>query len=325
MTTTTKKRKSQKTPEQRAAEIEALRAKQNDAIATLVSSEKAWRDYLQAGRLFRRYSFANVMLILAQFPDATQVAGYKVWAEFDRHVVKGQRSLKIWGRPYHPTVWTDESKVDSDTKILDRKDGQVKVKAGWTRCPTLSVFDVSQTEGEPMPSLTATLEDSNGSEVKVARDMVALISAWLAANGWTLINDVPMGQANGVTSHESKTVKMAPGLSTTQYAKTLLHEMAHVILHGDNTWAKMDCYHQSATSRGEAEMQAEGTAYAVAGMMGLDTSRYSTGYVTGWASTSAASEDADRIIEATARTANAVRFAANALLDIIEGTVETAE
>lgn len=318
--TATKTRKSTrtaKTPEQRKAEIEALEARQTEALLDLTTSE-SWQRYIAAGRLFRSYSAMNTLLILVQCPQATQVAGFNTWKKVDRSVVKGSKSLKIWGAPYRPTIWVAESAARPDQPVLERKDGQVKVHAGYSRYPILSVFDVSQTEGQPLPSVCDTLTDGDPSEVAKAGAVIVLVSGWLATTGWNVTSEATRPGLNGFTDFDGHRVVLADGLSVVQQAKTLLHETAHVVLHGDNTWADMDNYH-AAEHRGVAEVQAESVAWAVANMVGLDTANYSTGYVANWAARAAKSEDAKDIVAAVQQTAQAVRVGINAIMDVIEG------
>lgn len=313
------KRRSSKSPEQRQAEIDALKQTQTDAILAL-TSEQAWTDWLKAGRLFRSYSANNTLLILMQCPEATRVAGFNVWKDLGRKVVSGKgSSIKIWGKPYQATRWVDAGSVDeSKTQVLDRKDGQVKVRSGYTRCPILSVFDISQTEGDPLPEVSTRLTDNSPESAARAQEVIALLNTWLTTEGWTIETAASLGGANGVTSHSAKTIRLAEGLSVTQTAKTLIHEAAHAVLHADDTWAKISEYHDGH-HRGVAEVQAESVAYIVAGLCGLDTSDYSTGYVAGWASQAARSEKPEDIVAAVENTTKAVHAGVNALLDVIEG------
>ena len=313
------KRRSTKTPEQRQAEIDALKQAQADAIHAL-TTEQAWVDWLKAGRLFRSYSLNNVLLILAQCPEATRVAGFKVWNELGRKITSGKGSaLKIWGKPYHPTRWVGADTVDeTNTRILERDGDQVKVRSNYTRCPIVSVFDVSQTDGDPLPEVAARLADDNTKTTAQAAQVIALLNAWLTTDGWE-IEVCPLGMGvNGATNHSAKIIRLAEGLTTTQTAKTLIHEAAHAVLHADDTWVKISEYHNNR-HRGVAEIQAESVAFIVAGMCGLDTSGYSTGYVADWARRAARSEDTDAILAAVENTAKAVHTGVNIIMDALEG------
>ena len=134
--------------EQRAAEREALLERLGEKVATLGSSAE-WVAYLRFMSAFRRYSFNNLMLIAMQCPHATHVAGFRKWQQLDRQVRKGEKAIKILGY---------STKKITKTDPVTGEEVEDKVK----RFPVLSAFDVSQTDGEPVPSNAYELPTGEG-------------------------------------------------------------------------------------------------------------------------------------------------------------------
>ena len=131
-----------------------------NGIKELFESDK-YRQYLSTMSRFHRYSVNNTMLIYMQRPDATHVAGFNKWRDqFGRNVMKGEKGIKIIApTPYKKKI--EEVKLDPDTKapMLDA-DGKVMVEEKEVKIPmykVVSVFDVSQTEGKPLPQLASDL------------------------------------------------------------------------------------------------------------------------------------------------------------------------
>lgn len=316
MATKKKRTYQKKTPEQRQEQIDKLRETQEAAIMSLLDSGE-WARYLQALRSFHTYSFANTMLILWQKPDATRVAGFKTWQKLGRKVVSGPGSgIQIWGKPYRPTYWVEKSKLKPDTEILDSDGSKVKIRAEFTRCSPVYVFDVSQTEGDPLPEVVHTLTDGDHSH----RAILDKVTDWLTSEGWTVRTDADLGSAHGATNFTTRQVALNGNDGIAQQAKTILHEAAHAILHGDDTYVKVSEYHNSSLHRGAAEVQAEAVAYVMAGILGLDTAQYSTGYVTSWAARAAQSDDSDAVRDvlksAGMAVAHATKIMCAALVDV---------
>ena len=217
------------------------------------------KEYLDVMSRFYDYSPRNCMLILMQRPDATRVASYRKWqSDFGRQVKKGEKAIRILAPV--PRKFT--------TKEIDPDTGQeVEHEHKWTGFRAVPVFDVSQTEGEELPSLTSRL--TGGLEgFEAMRDRI------------TEAVPVPVEfdadiTANGCYDPVDKAIKVKGGLGEQQTIKTLLHEWAHSLLHADGAEHEGD-------SRDAKEVQAEGTAYIVCNALGIDASDYSFGYVAGW-------------------------------------------
>src|SRR5262245_16121794 len=130
--------KNGRSREQRQAAREALLAQLGDNVAALANSAK-WVAYLQFVAAFRHYSFNNLLLIAAQCPHATRVAGYRKWQELGRQVRKEERAIKILGYSTKKITSTDPTTGE-------------EVEERVVRYPVLSVFDLSQTDGDPVPT-----------------------------------------------------------------------------------------------------------------------------------------------------------------------------
>lgn len=252
---------NRRSAEQRKVQAEALHASIIDQVRQLADSGQ-WRTFLDLARSFHTYSLNNLLLILAQHPDATMVAGFRQWQIKGRQVRKGEHSIKIFGYSEKKTASADEN---SYTEAEERTVHYF---------PVLSVFDISQTDpidGAPMPhNPTQQLTGAHDHGVIIP------LTEHLVAAGWA-VTEQHLTQANGVTDPEHHTVALRQGLAPEQAAKTLIHEAAHIELgHIDNP----DEYRHH---RGRMEVEAESVAYIVAGLAGFDTSPYSIGYITGWA------------------------------------------
>lgn len=259
MATATKTRKS---PEERRAQAEDLHAQLTNQIETFTSSAE-WMKFLAFAQAFHAYSLNNVILILSQCNIASHVAGFRKWQDLGRQVRKGEKAIKIFGY---------STKKVTETNAATGEEEEKKV----VRFPILSVFDISQTdvvegaEDYSSPAHRLTGSDDLG--------IVAKVTEFLTAHGWTVAHEVIPGEANGYTTTDgTRRVVIDANLSPAQAAKTAIHEAAHVILHADED------HKEYVAHRGVKETEAESVAYVMAGMLGLDTSAYSVGYVAGWA------------------------------------------
>lgn len=258
MTTNTKQAKA----EARKAQADALQATITDQVAALRNSE-VWTDYLNFISQFHSYSFRNTILIRAQMPYATHVAGFRRWQELGRQVRKGEKALKIFGYRERKTT------VDEDQD--DNNETSTNNTFPMRYFPVVSVFDISQTDlidGNEDQRLAKQLRGEDTAGIYDA------LAAWITSQGW-IIHIEPTAGANGYTDSTNKKIVLSPNLEPAQATKTLIHETAHALMHSDIT--------DYQTHRGIYETEAESVAYVVAGAFGADTSAYSIGYVAGWA------------------------------------------
>jgi len=250
---------------------EALVAKTN----ALVTSE-GWIEYLKFAARFRQYSFNNTLLILIQCPTATRVASYRKWQELGRQVRKGERGLQIFA----PMM----------RKQKDEKTGEDKqVLTGFR---LVSTFDVSQTEGDALPEDPSRPVLLDGEAPAGLFDSLAEI---VANHGYSLRFGPAEHGENGYTRPSDKVIQITEGLSAAQTAKTLVHEVAHMLLHTDDK----ELTHDALLHRNVAEIEAESVAHIVAMAHGLATEDYSVPYVAGWSNgkTEVIASTADRVLK----------------------------
>lgn len=282
MTTKTRRpARTTRTPEERRAQAEALHEQLTAQVATLAESSN-WKAWLRFAGIVRRRSFSNQMLILAQ--GGTYCLGYRQWEGLNRHVVKGAKSIKIFGYSTKRTVETDEATGEETT-------------SSRVIYPILSVFDVRDTEGEPLPEQQASYLE--GDDVDGLFDRAA---AFITGLGWDVaLEDIAQDGLNGYTEGATRQIRVDQKMSPAMRVKTLLHEIGHALLHFDEGSIR--------EHRGVIETEAESVAYAAGALLGLDTSAWSIGYVAGWAG-----GDIELIRSTAANVLRAVNTIADALL-----------
>ena len=236
-----------------------------------VFESSRYKEYLSTMNKFHSYSYNNSMLILLQNPEASYVAGYKTWLTLDRHVRQGEKGITILAPcPY---------KVKKAVEVIDDKTGQVKrdlqgkpvteeKEIQYANFRAVSIFDISQTEGKPLPELAEELKGEIP-DYKVLMDSIREVAPVpIRFETWD-------GSKKGHYNLGKKEIVIKSGMSDLQTVKTAIHETAHSILHKDQAHIK-----DSATM----EVEAESTAFIVCQHLGLDTSDYSFGYLAGWSS-----------------------------------------
>ena len=264
-----------RTEQQRVKEITD---KLEEGLKELFESEK-YKSYLNTMSKFHNYSFNNTLLIAMQKPEATLVAGYKAWQKnFDRHVNKGEKAIRILApAPYK--IKEERDKLDPVTgELLFDENGMPQKENVEITIPAfrpVSVFDVSQTDGKPIPELeTAELLQT----VEGYEDFVkALMEVALVPIGF---EDIP-GESKGYFHTEEKRIAVQENMSESQTLKTMVHEVAHSMLHNKELNKDMDA---PVKDRNTKEVEAESIAYTVCQHFGIDTSDYSFGYIAGWSS-----------------------------------------
>ena len=222
-------------------------------VRELSSSEK-WTEYLDTQSKFHSYSFGNTVLILRQCPQASRVAGYKRWQELGRQVKKGEHKIWILA-PMIKNVKSEDGDLEKEQRRLVGFRG-------------VGVFDESQTEGDPLPTIAPELEG-------VAPEGQFQSLADVATSfGFSVekVEDSVIGAANGDCDPVAKHIRVKASNSGQQQVKTLAHELGHALLHTvDND-----------LPRDHKEIEAESVAYIVSKVLGIDSSGYSFGYVTSW-------------------------------------------
>ena len=232
-----------------------------------------YADYLRTMSKFHNYSFNNTILIAMQ--GGSLVKGYKQWEkEFDRHVKPGEKAIKIIA-PAPFTVKKQVEKIDPDTqKPVFDKDGKAVTEEKEIQIPAfrvVSVFDISQTEGKELPTITYKLTGN----VEQYKDFFAALEK---TSPFVMGFEALSGSIKGRCNYEEKRISINEGMDELQNIKTAIHEIAHATLHD------IDKDAPERPDRRTREVQAESVAYAVCQHYGLDTSDYSFGYIAGWSS-----------------------------------------
>ena len=275
----------------RAEKVEQMHDELTAAVNALTKSGE-WRRWLEFLGSFHRYSFNNTLLIQVQCPHATQVAGFKAWQAKGRQVRKGEKAIRIFGKPFRLVSETDEAT------------GEKTRKAVPCPPPVVSVFDISQTdpiEGVEQPECPAAALQGDDHAALYERT-----AAWMTAQGWTVTREQIPGETNGFcTVDGTRRIVVDADLSDAHAAKTLIHETAHAILHTDDD-GKLTTAPDTATR----ELEAESVAYVVAGLHSLGTSDYSIGYVASWSG-----GEADKVKATAVRVQEAVHLIIEALGD----------
>ena len=246
-------------------------------IQELFESER-YKAYLTTMSKFHSYSFNNTLLIAMQ--GGQLVAGYNKWRDdFHRNVKKGEKAIKILA-PAPFKAKKEVQKLDAQGRPVMGKDGKPVTEVQEIQVPAfkiVSVFDVSQTEGEPLPSIG--VEELTGSVERYGEFFKALAQTSPVPIGF---EDIP-GGSHGYYHLTEKRIAIQEGMSELQTLKTAIHEIAHSKLHAIDPEAPAIEQADRPDSR-TREVQAESVAYAVCQHYGLDTSDYSFGYVAGWSS-----------------------------------------
>ena len=263
-----------KTEKQKVKEITD---KLEEGLKERFESEK-YKSYLTTMSKFHNYSFNNTLLIAMQKPEATLVAGYQAWQKnFNRHVNKGERGIRILApAPYK--IKEERDKLDPVTgEVMLDKDGTPQTEEVEIKIPAfraVSVFDVSQTDGEPLPELEAK---ELLSTVEGYEDFINAIT--YVAHAPIGFEDIP-GASKGYFNIEKNRIAVQEGMSESQTLKTMVHETAHSMLH--NKEVNKEDILAPAKDRNTKEVEAESIAFTVYNHFSIDTSDYSVGYIAGW-------------------------------------------
>lgn len=261
----------------REEKMSAVQQKLENGVREIFSSEK-YKEYIAAMSKFPRYSINNCILIASQYPEASLVCGYRKWQkEFNRVVNKGEKGIMILA-PSKGKVEVEEELYDENHKAVLDENGKQKTEIVTKEYQTfipVYVFDVSQTQGDPLPSLATELSEQVESfeDIKMILEEISPVPVYY--------EDI-QGEAKGYFSFVEQKIVIRESLPQLQTIKTMIHEIAHATLGHGSKEDKFD--------RSSREVQAESVAYWVAQMIGLDTSEYSFGYISGWSKDKEVSE-----------------------------------
>ena len=263
--------------------LQQITAGIEQGIKELFESEKYMR-YLSVMSRFHRYSVNNTMLIYMQKPDATLVAGYNKWKnQFERHVKRGEHGITIIApTPFKKKI--EEQKLDPDTKapMLDQ-DGKVIMEEREVEIPMfrpVKVFDVSQTDGKPLPELASTLSGS-------VQNYEAFMEALRRSAPVPLSVEPMAANMDGYFSPDQQRIAIRTGMSEVQTVSAAVHEIAHSKLHNyaqvqEEAARAGDKEPPKKKDRNTEEVEAESISYAVCQYFGIQTGENSFGYIANW-------------------------------------------
>ena len=291
--------------EARKAEMEEITAKLEKGVKDIFKTEN-YKEYLNFCAKLPRYSVNNQILIMLQRPDATMCQSFTGWKDMNRFVKKGEKGIRILApSPYK--MQKEQEKMDASGKAVLDKDGEpVKetVEITVNAFKPVSTFDVSQTEGEPIPTIGVSelVGRVDGYEILLAaiKEVVPVPISF---------EQIDSG-AKGFFHLEENRIVVQEGMSEAQTVKTLLHEASHQALHSREAMAGSD----EKKSKNQKECEAESVAYVVCQHYGIDTSDYSFAYVATWS--------ADKEVSELKASLDTIRRAASELIVKIDEKVQ---
>ena len=247
--------------------LREITARIEQGVKEVFTSGK-YADYLRTMSRFTRYSVNNRLLIYMQNPKASYVAGYQAWQnKFERHVVKGAKGITIIApTPYKKKI--EEEKLDPDTKLpmLD-ENGDVITEEKEIRIPMfkpVTVFDVSQTDGKPLPVLAETLVGS-------VQNYDVFMEAVKRSSPVPVIMEPMQENMDGYFSLSEQKIHLREGMSEVQTVCAAIHEITHAKLHNNDSGDEK--------SRRIEEITAESTAFSVCAYYNIETDANSFGYI----------------------------------------------
>lgn len=247
-------------------------------LQDLFSSEK-YAAYLKVMSKFYGYSASNTLLIYMQRPDASRLAGFEAWKKnFNRHVKRGEHGIKILAPcPYKQHVEREQAGPDGKPVTITEEVQRAAFKP-------VTVFDVAQTEGEPLPTLG--VNELTGNVEHYPEFFEALKQVASFPVGFEAI----ASGAKGYCNYEEQRIAINEGMAEVQNVKTAIHEITHATLHNYYAEKEKEVPPEQRKDQRTREVEAESVAFTVCQHYRIDTSDYSFGYIAGWSSDKQAKE-----------------------------------
>lgn len=256
-------------------DMDSIMQSLESGVEELFTSNR-YQEFLKTMAKFHNYSFNNTMLIAMQRPDATLVTSYKNWQSMGRQVMKGEKGITIIApAPYKKMK--EKEVLDENQRPIMGTDGKPKTEQVEVTVPhfkAVTVFDIAQTSGEPIQTLTPELLTA------AVQDFDSFMQAIQKISPVPIRFDEIDGNANGYYHNADKEIVIKKGLSESQTLKTAIHETTHAKLHDKEIMESLGVEKDRLTK----EVEAESVAYCVCSSFGLDTSDYSFPYIAGWSS-----------------------------------------
>lgn len=261
----------------REEQLKEITERLEQGVKDLFTSEK-YTEYLKTMSQFHNYSFNNTLLIAMQKPESTLVAGYGTWSKkFHRQVKRGEKGIKIIA-PVPIREKEEVEKFDPETnEPVLRPDGQPEteeVEHIIPRFRVATVFDISQTYGDPLPELDAPELMGSVENFDIFMEAIRMVSP--APMHYAEIE----GDSKGYYSNVNKEIVIREGMSEKQTMKTAVHEVTHAMCHDRDLMEELGEKKNKMT----IETEAESVAFTVCSFFNLDVSDYSFPYLAGWAS-----------------------------------------
>lgn len=255
--------------------LDKLHAQLSDGVLAL-NDPQAWQAWLTFASRFLKYSFGNSLLMMAQDPQATHVAGYQAFKAMGRQVRRGETGIKVLA-----PITSREPRLDDVGQPVRDDQGHVLHRTQVVGTRPVTVFDIRQTDGPPLPD--PKIGEATLLSGQAPIGLWGRLQGLLEERGFDVRRGADLGGANGYTDFGRRLVMVRDDVDDAQAVKTLAHGAGHVILHPDR---------QGRDCRGIIEVEAESVAYMVTSARGLDSSQYTFNYVAGWA-LNAVTEDRD--------------------------------
>lgn len=263
--------------DKRADQLKEITERLEQGVKDIFTSEM-YTKYLLTMSKFHNYSFNNTLLIAMQRPDATLVAGYNAWKnKFNRYVKKGEKGIQIIA-PAPVKEREERKKIDKDTGLtVLNESGEPEIEVVERVIPRFrvtTVFDYAQTDGEPLPTLEVNELTARVKDYTLLKEAIEQVSPVPICFGEI------EGNAKGYYSHMDKEICVRADMGESQTIKTMIHEVAHAMLHDSDQMKQ----HGEEKDQLTKETEAESIAFTVCSALGIDTSDYSFPYVASWAS-----------------------------------------
>ena len=279
----------------------------------LIRNSEDYKRWLNFYDGFHQYSFNNTMLIYMQNPSASLCAGFNTWKNKKRYVKAGEKGLKILA-PITETVLREVPVLDDDGKpILDENGKEqtkkVKEKVFTNKFYVTSTFDISQTEGEPIPELsysgTSEKVENYGALKKVLEEIAPFPVEY---------TDELQEGCDGRCSYTAEQIYIRNDMEDAKTVEVLIHEIGHAYMHDKTRFEEAKEHLKVISDRDSREIQAESLSYIVTHKLGLDTSGFSFPYIAAWSSNHTEQEIMNAMIY--------IRDEADAFYDLIEKKLE---
>jgi hypothetical protein len=264
---------------------EEIKNKTNEAVAYLVEALESGQsevltEYLNAMARFHNYSFGNIMLIARQRPTATRVAGIRTWNSLGRFVKRGEKGILILA----PMVGRRVQRKDEIATEIETSNAAEERKAAQELYGfrAVYVFDVDQTEGKELPSLTDVRGDVTGFRERLIE--------YVETQGIKLSYSEKIAPAKGLSS--GKRITLLTGMQPAEEFSTLVHELAHEMLHRSER--------RTLTTKQVRETEAEAVAFVICQSLGLETGSASADYIQLWNGDSKLLQESLEVVQRTA-------------------------